>query len=367
MNILFVLPVLSDSYYRKRIEKLSEIGVHCAVLGFERNHYPGKAWDMQTTSLGNMQHGRYFRRIGILLRSVFRIRKAAKNQDAIYAYNLDILMISWLATRFQPGEIKIIYDVADIRAILAEKGFISVVLRALERFLLKKTAVVVVASPAYIDGYFKSIQQVDNTYFVIENKVDKSSLPDQTEFVQPDSKKETITIGYYGMLRCERSLHVLKELIENSDGRIRLLLRGIFLNTGSFEEEFKKLEYAHYGGPFVYPDDMNEMFGAADLIWGAHFQTKPNKKWAIVNRFYQACYFKRPLIVQAGSQNASLVNRFRIGLDIDLANPGQAIRDIQNISCSQIDEWQKNMKEIPEDVYTFTDEHEKFIEILRSS
>lgn len=367
MNILFVLPVLSDSYYRKRIEKLSEIDVHCTVLGFERDHYPGKTWAIPTESLGKIQHGRYFRRIGILIRSVFKIRKAAKNQDAIYAYNLDILWISWLATLFQPGNIKIVYDVADIRAILVEKGFVSSVLRTFERFLLKRTSIVVVASPAYVDGYFKSIQQADNTYFVIENKVDKDHLPDQTEFLQPGSKKETITIGYFGMLRCERSLQVLKELIANNNGRIRLLLRGIFLNTGNYEEEFKKLEYTHYGGPFVYPDDLGEMFGATDLIWGAHFQTKPNKKWAIVNRLYQACYFKRPLIVQAGSQNAKLVNRFNIGREIDLANPRQAIQDIQDISYTHIAEWQKNMKEMPEDVYTFTDEHERFIEILKLS
>lgn len=367
MKILLVLPVLSDSYYRKRIEKLSELGVRCSVLGFERNHYKGKPWDIPAESLGKIKHERYFSRVGILFRSIFKIRRAARNQDVIYAYNLDVLLISWLATLFQSKNIKIVYDVADIRSILVESGIFPTLLRNLERFLLKRVSVVVVASPAYIDGYFKPYQKTENTYFVIENKVDKNLLDNQTKSILPVSKKDPITIGYFGMLRCERSLNVLKQLAESSQGNIRILLRGLFLNTQHFEAEFKSLEFAQYGGPFVYPDDLSGMFESADLVWGAHYQTKPNKNWAIVNRFYQACYFKRPLIVQAGSQNAKLVNRYNIGLEIDLGNPSQARNKIENVKFSQIDEWQNNMRKMPEDVYTFTDEHEKFIKILKSS
>lgn len=367
MKILLVLPVLSDSYYRKRIEKLSELGVRCSVLGFERDHYKGKAWDIPAESLGKIKHGRYFTRIGILFRSIFKIRRASKNQDVIYTYNLDILLISWLATLFQSKTIKIVYDVADIRSILVENGLFPTLLRSLERFLLKRVTVVVVASPAYIDGYFIPYQKTETTYFVIENKVDKDLLDNQTKSISPISKKDAITIGYFGMLRCERSLKVLKQLAERSQGNIRIMLRGLFLNTEYFEDEFKSLEFAHYGGPFVYPDDLSEMFKSVDLVWGAHYQTKPNKNWAIVNRFYQACYFKRPLIVQAGSQNAKLVNRYNIGLEIDLENPSHAIKRIENIEFSQIDEWQKNMREMPEDIYTFTDEHKQFIKNLKSS
>lgn len=365
MKILFVLPVLSDSYYRKRIEKLSEIGVHCSVVGFDRDHYKGKPWTIPAESLGKIQHGQYFRRLGILLKSIFRIRKSLKNKDVIYAYNLDVLLISWLATLFQSGDIKIVYDVADIRSILAEEGFVSMILRSLERFLLKRTTVIVVASPAYIDNYFKPIQKIQGDFFVVENKLEKD-LSHQTETVSPITKKNHVTIGYFGMLRCEKSLSVLKQLAENSKGEIRLLLRGLFLNTEDSEKEFRSLEFAKYDGPFVYPDDLHEMFANVDLVWGAHYQTQANKNWAIVNRFYQACYFKRPLIVQAGSQNARLVKHYNIGMEIDLENSKQAIEKIQSVDFSQIEIWQKNMREMPEDVYTFTDEHENFINLLKS-
>ncbi|MDX1642078.1 MAG: hypothetical protein R3220_10295 [Balneolaceae bacterium] len=367
MKILFVLPVISDSYYQKRIEKLSELGVECSVMGFERDLYEGKPWNIPAKSIGHIEHGKYFKRIGTMLKSISTIRQTVKNKDVIYAYNLDVLLISWLATLFQSQNIKLVYDVVDIHPILTKKGFFPVILRSLERFLLKRTSVVVVTSPAYIEGYFKPIQKTDNTFVVIENKIDKDLVPDPAKSIPPISKKDHITIGYFGILRCEKSLHVLKEIAENSTGEIRLYLRGFFLSSEDFEGIFNSLEFANYGGSFIYPDDLDEMFKPVDLAWGAHYQTEENKNWAIVHRFYQACYFKRPLIVQAGSQNAKLVNRYNIGLEIDLENPKQTIQTIQNINFAQIDEWQKNMREMPEDVYTFTDEYERFINVLKSS
>lgn len=367
MKVLFVLPVLSDSYYRKRIEKLRELGVDCTVIGFERNHYEGKPWHIPVKSLGHIEHGHYFKRIGTLLTSIFYIRKALVNKNVVYAYNLDLLLISWFSTLFIQQKVQIVYDVADIRSILVKKGVLPSILRTVERFLLKRTDVVVVASPAYIESYFKNIQHADNNYFVIENKVDNEILSHLEVAEQPVSKKDFMTIGYFGMLRCERSLRILRKLIESSNGQIQLLLRGVFLHSGDYEAEFKKLDYAHYGGPFLYPDDLMEMFKAADLIWAAHYQTKPNKNWAILNRFYQACYFKKPLIVQADTQNEKLVKKYNIGLVIDLANPTEAVKKIQNVNFSQISEWQNNMSSIPERIYTFTDEHKKLIELLKSS
>ena len=56
MKILFVLPVLSDSYYWKRIEQISELDIDCRVIGFERNHYPGKSISIPTEVLGQIEH-----------------------------------------------------------------------------------------------------------------------------------------------------------------------------------------------------------------------------------------------------------------------------------------------------------------------
>ena len=201
MNILFVLPVLSDSYYQKRIYKMSALGVKSTVLGFERDHYKGKSWSIPTDSLGYLEHGNYIRRLGKLLKAFFKIRSNISTQEALYAFNLDILLICWAARLFKSKKIKLIYDIADIRSVMVENGLISVLLRSIERLLVKRTSVVVVSSPAYIDGYFKDYQNINQNFAVIENKVDKDLPKSESLRDQPDGNKDYITIGYFGMLR----------------------------------------------------------------------------------------------------------------------------------------------------------------------
>lgn len=367
MNILFVLPVLSDSYYRKRIEKISGAGAKCTVLGFEReNHYPGKPWQDGVKSMGLIRHGHYLSRIGTLLRAVLQIHREAGGKDVIYAFNLDILFICWLGRLFRSKKIKIIYDVADIRNILIGDGFIPFILRILERFLLRRTSIVVVASPAYIDGYFKKIQNVDHNFFVIENKVEEDLFVHSSQ-PEPESKSDEWAIGYFGMLRCIQSLKTLKQLIARSNGSFHLRLRGVFLNTERFEDQFKRLDHAFYGGPFLYPDDLEEMYSKIDLVWAAHMHGETNTKWSVSNRFFQGCCFKIPIIAQKGTQDAKLVQKYEIGLVIDLTEPDQAIQTIQSIGKDEIEKWTYNLYQIPKEVYTLTDEHERLLHLIKST
>lgn len=367
MNILFLLPVLSDSYYQKRVKKMLELGVKATVLGFEREHYKGKPWPIETQSLGFLEHGEFIRRIGILIKSVPKIRKSFKNQDVVYAFNLDILCISWIAGLFILNKKLLIYDVADIQSVMVGNGVLSVLLRGLERFLIRKTSVVVVASPAYIDGYFKGHQNIDHKFLVIENKVDHELSQIKSPSYQKDVHKSHITIGYFGMIRCEHSLRFLKELIKKNNGNIHLILQGIFLKTEKFEPEFRGLEYARYEGPFVYPDDLAAMYSNTDLVWAAHLHGKTNTKWSISNRFYQACYFKKPLITQAGTMDAKRVSKYDIGCVIDLKDHPSSIQTLQSIGNDHIERWTMNMRNLPEEVYTFTNEHEQLLNVIKSA
>lgn len=366
MKFLFILPVLSDSYYQKRIRKLSDLGVICTVFGFEREHYKGKPWEKETTSLGRLKHGQKLGRIATLLKALFLIRKTAKQHHVIYCFGLDILVLGYFATLFHSDKPKLVYDLPDIHNILIGQNFIAKTLRSVEHFLLNRTAAVVVASPAFIDGYFQNIQKVSPTFVVIENKVE-SDLSTKPVTVSNDklSEKSFTTIGYFGMIRCEMSLQLLTSLIKKNEGATHLSLWGIFLNTEKYKPKLLELPGVSYGGQFVYPDDLQDMYTSVDVVWAAHMHGETSNKWAISNRFYQACYFKCPLIVQQNTQDAKLVQKYNIGCTIDLRDIPSSIQTLQLIGTNQLKKWTTNMQNMPEEVYTLTNEHNKLLNILK--
>lgn len=177
MHYTFVLPVLNDSHFEKRIDNLKKEGIDFQILGFERNHYPANSDYDDITSLGFVEHGKYLKRFPTYIKSFFLVRKKIKDTDVIYCFNIETLLIGWLVSMSRLNSYKIVYDVADIREILIEKRLISWILRKIERFLIERTTVVVVTAPAYIDGYFHGYLQLHNTeYHIIENKVDEESF-----------------------------------------------------------------------------------------------------------------------------------------------------------------------------------------------
>ena len=361
MHYTFILPVLHDSHFEKRIDNLKKTGINLQVLGFERNHYPAGDKDKNITSLGFVEHGKYLKRFPTFLKSLFTVRKKIKNTDIIYCFNIETLLIAWIASLSRPKKYKLVYDVADIREILIENKLVSSLLRFIERFLIKRTHTVVVTAPAYIDGYFHGFLKLFDTQFhVIENKVDSESFEFKNDISNSiDDTSKTIKIGYFGVIRCNHSLRLLKDLLEKSNGKFKLYIRGIFQDhLNLMKEDLLELDNVHYGGPFVSPDDLFKIYNDVDLSWTAIYHFKPNVMWSRTNRFYQACYFKRPMITQEGTPDAEQVKNLEIGLSIDLTNPSSSLQKLHEIKPSDVMKWKENINKVPKSVYILNDEHE---------
>ncbi|MDZ7719646.1 MAG: hypothetical protein U5K72_12585 [Balneolaceae bacterium] len=347
---------------------INKLDVDCTVLGYDREHYEASPWELETVSLGRLTHARLLKRIPVMIKSIFKIRKKIKSFDVLYCFNFDILFIGWLSTIFIQKDIKIIYDLADIHKVLGGTGFLSTVFRSIERFLLKRTTMVVVASPAYIDGYFHKIQHADNRFFAIENKM-LPGVKSSKNRVRSGykSKKGVLKIGYFGMLRCETSLDFLHRLLVKNKDKFELLLAGIFLQTESYKPNFQKLENASYYGAFVYPDDLPKLYNSVDIIWAAHMHGETNSKWSMSNRFYQACFYKRPLITQANTQDSERVESYNIGATLDLNDFDSSEKIIHSINKEKMETWRRNLNSLPTEVHTYTGEHAKLINLIKSS
>ncbi len=365
MNILYILPVASDARFTKRINALNELGTKSTILAFDRDYYPGKKFDCGYESLGRIQHRRYFRRIIPLVRAFFKIRKRIKYTDVVYTFGLDLLGIGWLSRVCQNKYPKIVYEVGDIRDVLLGRGLFAKCLRWLERFLLKRIDLLVVTSEAYVKGYYAEIQGLHTIkYHIIENKMDGNGISRCVD-QRKNEKTNVIRIGYFGVIRCRRSWEILKKAVRMGKGGIRLYVRGIAMGIENFDREADATPYVTYDGSYVCPDDLVDMYRHIDVSWVAHHHGKSNLLWSRGNRFYEACFFNKPMIAQYETEDAKIVSELEIGLCIDLNDVDGTIDRILRITKSDIEQWEKKLDNVTEDIYLYTDEHRALIEALK--
>jgi succinoglycan biosynthesis protein ExoL len=361
-----LLPVATDARIQRRLAAFARLGVEPTVLAFERPYYPGKPITGGYQSLGRVEHGKYFSRLRPLLFALPKVRSACKTADVVYAFSLDLLALAWLATRMTRRRPRFVYEVADIHPTLVGRGVRAAIMRGIERKLLNDSSLLVVTSEAFITGFYRDIQGMSGLrYQLVENKPELDAGDEPAP--RPRLEQPHITIGYFGVLRCERSWRVLRRLAEQGQGRIKVYLRGVPLNIPNFEAEARESPWVEYGGPYVAPDELRTMYDQIDLLWVAHRVDENNSLlWNRTNRFYEGCAFQKPMIAQVGTQDCTVVIDRGLGLAIDLLNPDAVVDRIARITPSDLEQWQSSVSRLPRSVYRENGEHEQLTRQIRA-
>lgn len=367
---LFIVPTLTSVYHQNRVEQIGKIGIDCEVAAFEREYYPGKPWNQDITLLGFIEHKKYLKRIHLLIKAIPVIRLKSKNSDLVFCYNLDLLLICWISLIALNSKPKIIHDVSDIRSVLTGNGIIASFLRWLERFLLRRVSIVIVTSPAYVKEYFHLIQNLyDVCFHLIENKLNPDSTPEPISNAEPrpDVDPPIFNIGYFGLIRCRKSLELLLKLATKAGGKFRVVLRGVLLETEDFEPIIANHPFVEYKGPFVNPDDLPIMHQNVDFSWLVHAHSRENTKWSRIFRFYHAAYYQCPMIAQKDSQDGKVVEDLNIGLTIDISDSDESISELLKITNTQIKEWRNKVQSLPQSLSVISSEYDELIRKVEES
>lgn len=371
MEITFLLSSTIHVRFIKRVEILKRLVDEIQVYAFVRKGtYPGKKIDFEMNVLGQIRHISYFRRFVLLVKSINKIKRAVKKTSVIYTFGLDMLFLGWLSKKINfDRNIKLLYEVGDIREILIGNALVNKLARYFERFLLRDVTVLIITSHAFYTEYYHRVQRIKSIkYHVLENKLDSEFM----SAVQPqevdEKNNEVITIGYFGVLRCAQTLKVLKMLVEKGQGKIKIYLRGLpGIRTKEAYADLVTTKGVLSEGMYVVPDDLFKMYNVVDMVWACYpFQGEETSNWcwAKTIRFYEACYFNKPVFVQAGTEDCKTVKQYNIGVCLELGNIEKTVNYILSISEDEISNWKKNMEKLPEHVYLYTDEHEQLIKLI---
>jgi succinoglycan biosynthesis protein ExoL len=373
MKIAFLCPSVGANHF-KYAHGFKEAGAEIRFFCFYRKQYPTSDGDLPITLLGTIEHGKYLARIPRIISAAVNYRRALKEYDCIFAFNWEMAMLAIIAFWGKRDRPAIILQMLDIRPIMMGAGPLSKLFRFTERRVLARIDLLCLLSRFYLDRYYLPVQGYrKRPFFILENKMyEDASLIEESRKTSGHSRSGGIEIGYFGLIRCRKSCEILKQAVLQGEGKLKLYLRGISLEDGPDLEEYSAgCDDIVYEGEFQPSRESAGMFSRVDLAWIASpykddRRVRSDWRWKRVNRFYQSCFFGKPMIAWKDTDDGDAVEKYGIGLTVDPEAPERAVRDILGITEKDLERWRSNLNQLPREVYTFTDEHEKLYRIMQS-
>lgn len=352
ISALFAEPIIS-----LRIRALQQAGFDVEEVAFKNSYYPPRTPDHRIQSLGRLYSKAYWLRIPEIMTRVFRIRAAMRRNDIVYAFYLEMALAALMAGI---GLAKpIVLEIHDIRRPQVARGLKGRLARFADKLVTAACSLLVLTTRNY-RAYYHGLLNVGTPVLTIENKVDASfAAAICKERVPPPTGKplddRPLRIGYFGLLKDEWSLRLLETLTTASDGFEVVLAGAVSPKIRAFDRFLERNPDIEYRGAYRCPEDLPGVYTNVDMVLACYPPVIPTC-WAQSNRYYQACLFRKPVIVRAGTGDADEVNRHQIGLVIAEDDVEDAATAISGITGADWARWQSNMAALPPEVYAQTGE-----------
>lgn len=349
--------------YRKLARSLRGAGASVDVLAFERSWTPGPREADGHLLLGTLPVGNYLSRMRTLARALPRLRAAAMRCDVLHALGFDMMLACTIALLFVRRRPVQVYEVHDIRDVLLHDGFAGRFLRLIDRALVRRTDLLVVTSPGYLECYFaEELGVAGVNSFLLENKVDPTA---PASMVSPGRAPSTpLRIGYFGALRCPESLLVLQALAARAGGRFEIVLHGVPSPSMPVADALAGVDGIRYLGPYRSPDDLPALYESVDLVWLAGHNGKRSGAWSRTCRFYEASCFGTPMIGQAGTEDGKRIGALGIGIVLDARDVEGAVDALLSVDRSDVLRWRESLAAQPRTLHSYTDEHSRLVSTL---
>jgi glycosyltransferase involved in cell wall biosynthesis len=263
--------------------------------------------------------GKLVHRIAAILRTLVsfgHVSRAVQASDVIMARNLEMLV---LGIRAKGGR-RLIYECLDIHRLLLGQGVGARVISAIEGWALAKVDLIITSSNRFADDYFRQRRRFTRPILLMENKVlalEGARRRDAAS--RPPPPGPPWVIGWFGMLRCRRSLAELSRLAAESDGMIKVLIAGI-----PSEQEFVDFAETVAAAPgleFVgryTPADLPALYGRVHFAWAIdYFEDGLNSAWLLPNRLYEAMAHGAVPIALDTVETGNWLRRNGVGITVE--------------------------------------------------
>lgn len=333
----------SESTLRKRVKAFQSNGSR--VIGFMFRRIRAAAVTPPTwenIDLGVTIDRNYLRRIPKLLGAVFALRKhrpLLRDCRIYYARNIDMLLVAVMAAKLFGRRPVIAYEVLDVQRIFLGNSLKNAFARWVERVLLRSCDLLVVSAPDFIAHYYLPYQHLSVPWWLLENKVPAGqSGTEAAASRKPKDAGRPWVIGWFGTLRCVKSLEILTGLAEALGEGVRIILRGRTSEEDLPMTMIKAAEARHpnviFGGSYASPADLAEIYGGVHFSWSVDYlDAGTNSDWLLPNRIYEGGLFGVPALARKACATGRKVEADGLGWTFDEPLAGQVLQFFQALDA----------------------------------
>ncbi len=325
LDVLYLAHDVADPAIRRRTMTLEAGGAKVTVAGFRRGADTSAATGI--IELGITKDGKFAQRIAAVGKAAMVLGGKLRGMGRpgiIIARNLEMLALANRANAIFGGDIPIVYECLDIHRLLLRKDFAGRMLRAAEQYLGRNVSLLVTSSPAFIENYFRPISQLKAPTLLLENKVIDlgDSAAAKPPLSRPPEPGAPWKIGWFGALRCQKSLKLLAEFSRAMDGKFEIVLRGrpAYSEFDDFDGFVKNEPFMTFHGSYRNPEDLAAIYHEVHFSWSIDFfEEGLNSSWLLPNRLYEGCRYGAVPIAMRGTETARFLSAKHIGLLLDRA------------------------------------------------
>lgn len=328
-HILYLAHDLADPAIRRRVMTLQAGGATVTLAGFTRGENAlAKVDGLSPIVLGETADGQFVQRITAVAKSSLNLAgklRGIEKPDVILARNLEMLALARRANGVFGSTVPVVYECLDIHRLLLNEGPAGKILNTVQRYLAGDARLLITSSPAFVDHYFKPRSGLDLPVLLQENKV--LMLNDETAPAlspRAPAAGEPWKIGWFGALRCKKSLDILADFAARMGGKVEIVLRGrpAYSEFNDFDRIVANAPHVTFHGPYRNPEDLASIYQGVQFTWAIDlFEEGQNSSWLLPNRLYEGCLYGTLPIAAAGTETARFLERRGIGHVLQTANP----------------------------------------------
>lgn len=318
-SILYLVHNLSDPAVARRVAMFRAGGADVEIAGFRRGDGPSPSLPLDTVLELDVTHdGRMLHRLAATARAAAGARgwsQSLRRPDVIVARNLEMLGIAnRLLGRWGKPPV-LAYECLDIHRLMLRPDRIGGIMRAVEQRLMRSVDVLITSSPAFLRNHFNTLDGLPA--LLVENKVFAPDLGAPGRNPALGGRTAPWRVGWFGALRCSKSLAALDALSRHFGGRLEVTLRGrpALTEFADFLGTVSASPHLGYDGPFHYPQDLAPLYGSVHFTWAIDcFEEGLSSNWLLPNRLYEGCLNGAIPIALAGTETADFIERLGIGI-----------------------------------------------------
>jgi succinoglycan biosynthesis protein ExoL len=346
-----------DAAIQRRIHSFLDAGIDVTGFMFRRDgepKEPGPAW--KNIDLGMVEHCQHAQRIFTLMRAIWRSvthRSIIRKADIVYARNFDMLILAFVSLIFMyKDRPKVVYECLDVNQAMTKSGAAGATIRWFERVAMRHIDLLVVSSPGFINNYFVPMQHYHGPHALIENKIyfPGEVVARPIENTLKDSTKGPLVIAWVGILRCQVSLDLLKQLAQSEGNKVLIRFHGLISDyvISDFEEQIEPFPNIVYKGPYEWPKGLTEAYSGVHLIWAQELHWSGfNSDWLLPNRIYEGSYFGALSLCVNGTETSKAVQNRGLGYVLPDSKSQTLIDFVRDLDRKEVLQKQKALLNRP--------------------